>query len=98
MNPQPRPPAADFECDHLHDGMGFVPGHFSVGRLMEASLQSVTPGVALPYWEYTIDVEDIIANHNGNFFHWRNIPALSNRWFGGTDEVCRRNVRDPTAT
>ena len=78
--------------------MGFVPGHFSVGRLMEASLQSVTPGVALPYWEYTIDVENIIANHNGNFFQWRNIPALSNRWFGATDEVWRRNVRDPTAT
>mmetsp|Transcript_99072 Transcript_99072/g.283451 ORF Transcript_99072/g.283451 Transcript_99072/m.283451 type:complete len:337 (+) Transcript_99072:2043-3053(+) len=79
--------AADWECDRLHDGMGFVPGHFSVGRLMEASLQSVTPGVALPYWEYTIDVEHIIENHNGNFFQWRYIPALSNRWFGATDKV-----------
>ena len=45
--------------------MGFVPGHISVSRILEKSLQSVDPSVVWPYWEYTIDVEDILANHNG---------------------------------
>lgn len=77
--------AGDRICDHLHDGMGFVPGHLSLTRLLEASLQSVDSTIALPYWEYTIDVEDIIANHNGDFFEWRNIPAFTDDWFGHTN-------------
>ena len=53
--------------------MGFVPGHISVGRLFEASLQSVDASIAAPYWEYTIDVEDVIANKDGNFSYWREV-------------------------
>jgi hypothetical protein len=77
--------AGDRLCDHLHDGMGFVPGHLQVTRLLEASLQSVDSSVALPYWEYTIDVENIIANNDGHFQAWRDIPAFTNEWFGKTD-------------
>ena len=47
--------------------MGFLTSHIQVTRLLEASLQSVDASVALPYWEYTKDVEVIIAEHNGNF-------------------------------
>jgi hypothetical protein len=77
--------AGDRSCDHLHDGMGFIPAHMSVSRLLEASLQSVDSSVALPYWEYTMDVETIIAHHNGDFQHWRNIPAFTDKWFGKTN-------------
>ena len=74
--------AGDKLCDHLHDGMGFVPGHISVNRLLEASLQSVDASVALPYWEYTIDVEDVIAHYDGDFQHWRKVLAFTDKWFG----------------
>ncbi len=77
--------AGDRACDRLHDGMGFVPGHIHVTRLLEASLQSVDSAVVLPYWEYTIDVEDIIANHDGDFIKWRDIPAFTENWFGHTN-------------
>ena len=29
--------AGDKVCDHLHDGMGFVPGHISVTRILEVT-------------------------------------------------------------
>jgi hypothetical protein len=77
--------AGDKGCDHLHDGMGFIPGHLSVTRLLEASLQSVDSSVAFPYWEYTIDVEDVIANHHGDFTHWRKVLAFTDKWFGEAD-------------
>jgi len=77
--------AGDKGCDHLHDGMGFLPGHLSVTRLLEASLQSVDSSVAFPYWEYTIDVEDVIANHGGDFTHWRKVLAFTDKWFGESD-------------
>jgi hypothetical protein len=77
--------AGDRKCDHLHDGMGFVPGHIQVTRLLEASLQSVDSSISLPYWEYTIDVESIIANNDGHFQAWRDIPAFTDSWFGRTD-------------
>mmetsp|Transcript_6478 Transcript_6478/g.7865 ORF Transcript_6478/g.7865 Transcript_6478/m.7865 type:complete len:695 (-) Transcript_6478:164-2248(-) len=80
--------AADKTCDHLHDGMGFVPAHVSLTRLLEASLQSVDASVTLPYWEYTIDVEDVIANKKSDFaYEWRNIPMFTDKWFGSSDEV-----------
>lgn len=75
--------AGDKECDHLHDGMGFVPGHISVTRILEASLQSVDASVSLPYWDYTIDVEEIGAD--GSFWAWRNVSVFSNDWFGEVD-------------
>lgn len=78
--------AGDRNCDHLHDGMGFAPGHISLTRLLEASLQSVDASVAFPYWEYTIDVEDVIANHRGDFTHWRKVLAFTDKWFGEADQ------------
>jgi hypothetical protein len=82
--------ASDKTCDHLHDGMGFVPAHVSLTRLLEASLQSVNPAVTLPYWEYTIDVEDIVRIKNADFREWRNVPMFTDKWFGSSDEVTGR--------
>lgn len=33
----------------------------------ERSLQAVAPAIALPYWDFTIDAEDIFAHKDGNF-------------------------------
>ena len=77
--------AGDKACDHLHDGMGFIPAHISMTRLLEASLQSVSPSVTMPYWEYTIDVEDINSNHDGDFWAWRDLTVFSDDWFGVSD-------------
>ena len=80
--------AGEVGCDHLHDGMGFVPAHVSVNRLLEASLQSVDASVSLPYWEYTIDVEEVIANKNGDFSkEWRTRLAFTDKWFGDASVV-----------
>ena len=35
----------------------------------------VDPSVAFPYWEYTIDVENVIANHDGDFRFWRHVTT-----------------------
>ena len=73
------------DCDHLHDGMGFLTSHVQITRLLEASLQSVDPSVSLPYWEYTKDVEDIIANYDGNFQEWQNLEIFSEKFFGQSE-------------
>ena len=77
--------AGALDCDHLHDGMGFLTSHVQITRLLEASLQAVDPTVSLPYWEYTIDVEDIVANENGNFQKWSQLEIFSDKFFGATD-------------
>ena len=73
------------ECDHLHDGMGFITTHVAMNRIFELSLQSVDPSVSLPYWEYTVDVERVIDEENGNFQHWKDLEIWSDKYFGYTN-------------
>ena len=47
--------AGDKRLDHIHDGVGLLTQHASMSSEMELSLQSVTPTIALPYWDYTFD-------------------------------------------
>jgi hypothetical protein len=77
--------AGSKDCDHLHDGMGFVTSHVQMSRILEESLQAVDPSVSLPYWEYTKDVEHINTEHNGDFRYWKNIYMFSDEYFGATD-------------
>lgn len=44
------------ECDHLHDGMGFLTGHNAVTMEFEQNLRLIDPSVSIPYWDYTIDM------------------------------------------
>jgi hypothetical protein len=48
--------AGERECDHLHDGMGFITGHNSITMDFEKNLRVVNPRVSIPYWDYTIDM------------------------------------------
>jgi hypothetical protein len=38
------------DCDHAHDGKGFIIAHIALSNLFEKSLQTVNPAIALPYW------------------------------------------------
>ena len=43
------------ESDHIHEGNGFMPQHIKMTNIVEATLQSIDPSIALPYWDFTID-------------------------------------------
>jgi len=43
------------DCDHWHDGAGFLTHHTAFTLLVEKSLQSIDPSLSLPYWDYGID-------------------------------------------
>lgn len=46
----------------------------------ERVLQTVEPWLSLPYWDYTIDVEKIDANYDGNFTqYWFELDVSHNR-------------------
>ena len=48
--------AGDRECDHMHDGLGFMTQHAGLTYLFEKALQSVDKSVTVPYWDWSIDV------------------------------------------
>jgi hypothetical protein len=41
--------------------------HTALTLKFEQAVQAVDPSVCMPYWDYTIDSEDIINNKDGNF-------------------------------
>eukprot|EP00904_Undaria_pinnatifida_P005044 jgi/Undpi1/166/HiC_scaffold_1.g00163.m1 len=64
------------DCDHWHDGAGFVTSHIAVSLMFEQSLQSVNPSISLPYWDFTVE---------GMLYDWtnfRNSGVFADDWFG----------------
>ncbi|CAN0277983.1 unnamed protein product, partial [Hapterophycus canaliculatus] len=64
------------DCDHWHDGAGFVTSHIAISLMFEQALQSVNPSIALPYWDFTIE---------GMAYDWTNFrtsEVFSDDWFG----------------
>eukprot|EP00638_Chattonella_subsalsa_P009523 CAMPEP_0117752828 /NCGR_PEP_ID=MMETSP0947-20121206/11857_1 /TAXON_ID=44440 /ORGANISM="Chattonella subsalsa, Strain CCMP2191" /LENGTH=591 /DNA_ID=CAMNT_0005571583 /DNA_START=328 /DNA_END=2103 /DNA_ORIENTATION=+ len=80
------------ECDHMHDGMGFVPHHMALTLLFEQSLQAVNPKIALPYWDYSIDFESITTAEDQEFGlnNFANSELFSEKYFGATDPETHR--------
>lgn len=71
------------DCDHWHDGAGFVTTHVGISLMFEQSLQAVNPSIALPYWDFTIE---------GTVMDWTNFRdgvVFSDDWFGN---AAPRNV------
>jgi len=62
--------AGDRACDHMHDGLGFMTQHASLTYAFEKSLQSIDPGVTVPYWDWTIDVARNAAENLTNSAIW----------------------------
>jgi len=75
------------DCDHIHDGYGFLPQHAAMTLAFEQSLQAVNPRVALHYWDYVRDVEATLAERGGeaDFTDFVNSELFSAEWFGATD-------------
>ena len=69
----------------MHDGCGFVNHHTALSMAFEASLQAVDCATALPYWDYSIDVEKVYAENAGDFGAFTDAsvnPLWSSEWFG----------------
>lgn len=62
--------AGDRECDHMHDGLGFMTQHAGLTYLFEKALQSVDQSVTVPYWDWTIDVTRDAYNNLSNAAIW----------------------------
>lgn len=64
------------DCDHWHQGAGFVTSHVSLTHEFEMAMQSVFPDVIMPYWDFTQEAETYTSST------WRNSPVFSDSWFG----------------
>jgi len=73
--------AGDRDCDHMHDGLGFLTQHSGLTYLFEKSLQSINPGVTVPYWDWTIDVARNSAANMTNDAIW-NWNVWNSEYFG----------------
>eukprot|EP00620_Florenciella_sp_RCC1587_P013588 CAMPEP_0182562930 /NCGR_PEP_ID=MMETSP1324-20130603/5187_1 /TAXON_ID=236786 /ORGANISM="Florenciella sp., Strain RCC1587" /LENGTH=633 /DNA_ID=CAMNT_0024776011 /DNA_START=6 /DNA_END=1907 /DNA_ORIENTATION=- len=72
--------AGSRECDHLHDGLGFLPQHAAFTLMFEKVLQLVNPVVTVPYWDYTIEAHAVLTE--GSIHAWRESIVWSDDWFG----------------
>lgn len=81
--------AGDQQCDHMHDGMGFLTQHSALVLSFEASLQAVDAAVSVPYWDYTIEGEQYRTTGDSLNKGWFTSPIFESDWFGpvpvGTD-------------
>lgn len=78
-------------CDHLHDGLGFLPQHAAFTLMFEKVLQLVNPVVTVPYWDYTIEAHAALVQ--GHIEAWRQSIVWDDDWFGEaspTDKVVTR--------
>ena len=64
------------DCDHWHQGAGFVTSHMAFTLEFEQSLQSINPALSMPYWDFTIE-STFYEPHT-----WRASPIFADDWFG----------------
>jgi hypothetical protein len=64
------------DCDHWHQGAGFVTSHVSLTHEFEMAMQAVFPDVIMPYWDFTQDAELFSTST------WRMSRVFSDSWFG----------------
>ena len=78
--------AGALDCDHMHDGLGFLTQHLGLSLRFEQALQAVNPAVSLPYWDYTIDSAHVQAENGGDFETYLFTSELwQPNWFGTAD-------------
>ncbi|CAM9789553.1 unnamed protein product, partial [Scytosiphon promiscuus] len=77
------------DCDHFHDGIGFLTSHSLISNTFEFSLQTVNPKLSLPYWDWTIDEIDAqnsgVTNSGTGTGIVIDSPIFTPEWFGSTD-------------
>ena len=76
----------DIKCDQFHEGSGFFTHHFAITQTFEAALRAVDPSVTLPYWDFTIEGQQINEADESPSYFLEITPFLTDKWFGSTDE------------
>lgn len=76
----------DIKCDQFHEGSGFFTHHFAMTQTFEASLRSIDPSVTVPYWDFTIEGQQITDLDQKPSYFLEITPFLSDAWFGSVDE------------
>lgn len=64
------------DCDHWHQGAGFVTSHMGLTLMYEQSLQAVNPAVSVPYWDFTLESTFFGASD------FRSSGVFADDWFG----------------
>lgn len=64
------------DCDHWHQGAGFVTSHMGLTLMYEQSLQAVNPAVSVPYWDFTLESTFFGASD------FRDSGVFADDWFG----------------
>ena len=64
------------DCDHWHQGAGFVTSHVAQTLQWEQALQAVNPSIAAPYWDFTVESTFYGASD------WRTSFIFADDWFG----------------
>lgn len=72
--------AGQRECDHMHDGLGFLTLHGALTLDFEKAMQLVDPMLAMPYWDFTIDAH--IMTETGSINTWYESQVFDDDWFG----------------
>lgn len=89
-------------CDHMHDGLGFLPGHLALTVMFEQALQAINPRVTIPYWDYTIDMSNYeLSGELSDFF---DSVVFGEDYFGNSatniesadDDLAEAGVVDPS--
>jgi hypothetical protein len=57
------------DCDHMHDGLGFLTQHTLLNIDFERVVRMVNPAVSLPFWDYTIDAVRMADDENVRAFY-----------------------------
>jgi hypothetical protein len=73
--------SGEWICDHMQDGFGFLSQHLALTLYFEQSLQSIDPELAIPYWDYTIEGQEVM-NKDGDFSALWDKQIFSKDWFG----------------
>lgn len=77
--------SGDIQCDQFHEGSGFLTHHLALTNSFDAALRAVDPSVTLPYWDFTIEGQQI-KDASGLPSMFLDIsPFLSDTWFGSVD-------------
>uniref|UniRef100_A0A6C0KJH1 PKD domain-containing protein n=1 Tax=viral metagenome TaxID=1070528 RepID=A0A6C0KJH1_9ZZZZ len=76
----------DIKCDQFHEGSGFFTHHFAITQTFEAALRSIDPSVTVPYWDFTIEGQQITDADAKPSYFLEITPFLSDEWFGSVDE------------
>lgn len=72
----------DIMCDGFHEGTGFLTRHFALTNSFEAAVRAVDPSVTLPYWDFTIEGEEIYQLGKQPSYLMDISPVFTADWFG----------------